>query len=524
VTDARSFDRWWKAVRRNAPDLLTYTRDLLVRGDDDVDDAFPRRWTFGTFDAELPLTYTFEPGTSTDGITVEVPVALLPQVHPDDFLWQVPGRREEVVTALIRGLPKNLRTSFVPVPDTARAVLTRLDPGDRGLLDALGHELTRMTGVVVPYDAWSPGSLPEHLRVTVRVVDDGGAVLGEGKEVEVLQRELAPAVQETISHASSALERRGLTDFPVDGVPTFVEETHGEHVVRGWPALVASGAGGATGGGSATGSAEDTVDLRVLVTRDEQQVAMRVGVRRLLRRGTTPPLRYVVGVLSTREKIALGAAPHGSVPLLVEDALAACLDAAVEHAAAQDAATRGGLGFHDGLPFTRAAYDLVGAVAGESLGDDLLAAVRRAATVLDLATSARTGLDAVSSPRLAHLRTDVTGQLDSLLPDGFITAAGVARLPDLARYVRAILRRIETAPQDTARDLARQREIEAITAQWHDTLDALHPAERATPRALAVRWMIEELRVNLFAQALGTPAPVSTTRIRKALDALLTAD
>ncbi|MFN8145822.1 MAG: ATP-dependent RNA helicase HrpA [Candidatus Nanopelagicales bacterium] len=506
VTDARAFDRWWKVARRTTPDLLTYTRELLVREDEDVDDAFPRRWTFGAFDAELPLTYAFEPGTQHDGITVDLPVALLPQVHPEDFLWQVPGRREEVVTALIRGLPKNVRTSFVPVPDTARAVLPRLQPGDRGLLEALGHELTRMTGVVVPYDAWAPEALPEHLRVNVRVVEDDGTVLAEGKDVAVLQRRLAPVVQETISHASRSVERSGLTEFPADGVPTSVEETHGEHVVRGWPALVDRG---------------ESVDLRVLVTRDEQRLAMRGGVRRLLRLGTTPPLRYVVGVLDTREKLALGGAPHGSVPLLVEDALTACLDAAVDHAAAEDAATRTALGFHDGLPYTRAAFDLCAEVAADDLGDALLSAVRRSATALDLATQVRTGLDQVASPKLAEMRADVAAQVDALLPDGFITRVGITRLPDLARYLRAALRRLETAPQDTGRDLVRQREIEAITDEWHEVLALLHPAERESDRAQAVRWMIEELRVNLFAQQLGTPYPVSTTRIRKVLDTLL---
>ena len=119
------------------------------------------------------------------------------------------------------------------------------------------------------------------------------------------------------------------------------------------------------------------------------------------------------------------------------------------------------------------------------------------------------------------MRADVAAQVDALLPDGFVTRVGITRLPDLARYLRAALRRLETAPQDTGRDLVRQREIEAITDEWHEVLALLHPAERESDRAQAVRWMIEELRVNLFAQQLGTPYPVSTTRIRKVLDTLL---
>jgi ATP-dependent helicase HrpA len=502
ISDGRAFDRWWKGARRETPDLLTYPRSLLVREpDDDLDEAFPRQWSFGSFDTELPLEYAFEPGQSNDGVTVELPVALLPQVHAEDFLWQVPGRREEVVTALIRGLPKSLRTSFVPVPDTARAVLATLAPGERGLLDALGHELTRRTGVVVPYDAWSPQSLPEHLRVTLRVVDESGAVLGQGKDVEQLQQALAPVVQETISHASRSVEVRGLTEFPVDGVPRVVEETHGEHVVHGWPALVASPAG---------------VDLRVLVTRAEQVVAMRIGVRRLLAESLAVPTRYVVGVLTTREKLALGRTPHGSVPALLDDAMGAVLDDAVARAAATSAP-----GFHGGLPWTRPAFDACLEVARDRTGDDLLRVVRQAASVLDLATEVRTRLPEIGSPKLAAMKVDVTQQLDELLPDGFITAAGVGRMPDLVRYLRAVLRRLDTAPEDTGRDQLRQAQVEAVLADYDDTLAALHPAERQSEAAREVRWMIEELRVNLFAQNLGTRHPVSDKRIHKALDALL---
>jgi ATP-dependent helicase HrpA len=507
VTDVRSFDRWWRSARRETPDLLTYPRDLLVRAEsDDLDAEFPRTWTFGTFDAELPLTYAFEPGTEVDGVSVDLPVALLPQTHPDDFLWQVPGRREEVVTALIRGLPKSLRTAFVPVPDTARSVLAELDPGERGLLDSLGAALTRRTGVVVPYDAWAPDALPDHLRVTVRVVDESGAVLATGKDVAALQSELAPAAAEAVSQVSRAAERLAVDGFPDEGVPRVVEEAHGEHVVRGWPALVARG---------------DVVDLRVLVSAAEQAAAHRLGVRALLRREVPVPTRYVVGVLDMREKVALGAAPHGSVSALVEDAFDAVLDAAVARAAAAEGGGGAGAGFAGGVPWMRAAYDACLVQARERTGEELLRQVRLAAQALDLATQARTGLDAITSPRLDALRADVTRQLDELLPVGFIAAAGADRMPDLVRYLRAVLRRLETAPQDSARDAARQAEVAAVRADHDEVLAQLTPLERDAPAAREVRWMIEELRVNLFAQPLGTRGPISPKRIHKALDALL---
>ena len=237
---------------------------------------------------------------------------------------------------------------------------------------------------------------------------------------------------------------------------------------------------------------------------------MRRGVRRLLADAVPVPTRYVVGVLTMREKLALGHTPHGSVPALLDDAMGAVLDDAVARtaAAASD-------GFHDGLPWTRSAYDACLATARERTGDDLLRVVRQAASVLDLATEVRTRLPEVTSPKLAGLKVDVAQQLDELLPDGFITAAGTDRMPDLVRYLRAVLRRIDTAPEDTGRDQQRQAQVEAVLADIDETMAALHPAERESAAARDVRWMVEELRVNLFAQNLGTRHPVSEKRIHK---------
>jgi ATP-dependent helicase HrpA len=204
------------------------------------------------------------------------------------------------------------------------------------------------------------------------------------------------------------------------------------------------------------------------------------------------------------------------VPALLDDAMGAVLDDAVARAAAA-----GGEGFADDVPWVPAAYDACLAAARERTGEDLLRVVRQAASVLDLATEVRTRLPGIASPRLAGMKVDVAQQLDELLPHGFITAAGVDRLPDLVRYLRAVLRRLDTAPEDTGRDQARQAQVEAVLADYEDALAALHPSERQSAAAREVRWMIEELRVNLFAQNLGTRHPVSDKRIHKALDALL---
>ncbi|MFI5083630.1 MAG: DUF3418 domain-containing protein, partial [Streptosporangiales bacterium] len=169
VTSARHFDSWWKKARAEAPDLLTFTpADLEGPAASQIQTAdYPSRW------GELPLSYEFAPGERDDGVTVDIPLATLSQVSGEELSWQVPGRREELITELIRSLPKDLRRAFVPAPDTARAVAARLGEPHGNLLDALGAELGRLGGVQIPRDAWDLSRLPAHLRITFRVMDSG---------------------------------------------------------------------------------------------------------------------------------------------------------------------------------------------------------------------------------------------------------------------------------------------------------------------------------------------------------------
>ena len=197
VVSARHFDGWWKKQRHQTPDLLTFTRDDLLRTDDTAE---PTAGHLAGRRLSLPLTYRFEPGAADDGVTVHVPVEVLARLGGDEFAWQVPALREELVTALIRSLPKDLRRNFVPAPDTARAVLAAIDPGPEPLLEALQRELRRRTGVLVPIDAFDLDKLPAHLRVTFAVESADGTEVARGKDLDDLQTRLA---------APAARRRRG---------------------------------------------------------------------------------------------------------------------------------------------------------------------------------------------------------------------------------------------------------------------------------------------------------------------------
>ena len=492
VVSARHFDSWWRYARRAQPDLLDFERAMLVRGDANSvsDDDFPDYWATG--DVQLPLSYQFEPGASADGVSVHIPLPVLNRVTPRGFDWQVPGLRLDLVTALLRSLPKSLRRSFVPAPDHARAlvdVLSRRDnPMAEQLTDAMARELRTRTGVVVPTDAWDLERVPDHLRVTFLVEDERGAVVAQGKDLEHLKRELRPYVARTVSRAAADLERSGLRDWSFGTLPDTFTATSASHEVQGYPALVDEG---------------DSVALRVLDTRRAADQATWRGTRRLLLLTIPSPLAPVVARMDNATKLALGHNPHGSVPALLDD----CLSAAVDDIMA----SRGGPP-RDGEGFAR----LRDAVRS-ALADTLFEVVRAVAAVLTRARDVESRVSGSTTPALLPAWVDVREQLSGLVYPGFVSATGRARLLDVVRYLRAIERRLESLVSRPDRDRPLMAQVQAVARDYTDWRAALPPARRDDPAVSDLRWMIEELRVSLFAQTVGTPIPVSEKRIRRAM-------
>ncbi|OBB70613.1 ATP-dependent RNA helicase HrpA [Mycobacterium sp. 852014-52144_SCH5372336] len=489
VVSARHFDAWWKKQRHVTPELLTFTRDDLLRTEDAVDGQ-PDAWRAG--DLALPLSYRFEPGAEDDGVTVHVPVGVLARLGGDEFAWQVPALREELVTALIRSLPKDLRRNFVPAPDTARAVLDAITPGAEPLLEAVQRELHRRTGVLVPVDAFDLDKLPSHLRVTFAVEGADGTELARGKDLDALQHELAAPVRRAVADAvAGGLERTGLRTWPddLDEMPRTVERTAGGHTVRGYPALVDKGG---------------AVDLHVFPTAAEQQASMGPGTRRLLRLAAPSPVKAVERGLQPRTKLVLGANPDGSLQALIED----CADAATDMLAPAPAWTR--------EEFTalreRVAADLVATTAG---------IVTRVEKVLAAAHDVEVALPSAPSAAQADAIADIRAQLDRLLPRGFVAATGAAHLADLTRYLLAIGRRLERLPQAPAADRERMDRVHAVEDAYDELVRALSSARAAGADIRDIGRQIEELRVSLWAQQLGTPRPVSEQRIYRAIDAVL---
>jgi ATP-dependent helicase HrpA len=484
VTSARDFDKWWKQARRETPGLLTLSpADLEGPDADQVDAAdYPESWS------GLPVSYEFEPGAPDDGVTVDIPLASLNQVDGEEFGWQVPGLREELVTELIRSLPKALRVRFVPAPETARKVLPELGPAHGDLLDALSAALRRMTGVTVPRDAWDPGKLPAHLRVSFRVTD-GGEVLAAGKDLAGVRREVAPKLRAVLADAARDLTRTGLTSWDFDTLPR--QFSAGQ--VRGYPALADAGDGA-------------TVDIVLCDTPEQAAASMLRGTRRLILRQVPSGARAVALRLPASAKLAMGRQPYPSVPALLDDCAAAAADQIIAAAG--------------GPAWDRAGFEALLAEAKARLAAATADVVSAVARVLAAAHEVETGLAGATSPVLAAAAADLRGQLAGLIFPGFVSETGAARLADLTRYLQAMRRRLDKMADSPGRDAQLMATVHEVTGEYEDTLAALSPGRRASEQARAVRWMIEELRVSLFAQPLGTRGPISEKRIRRALDDL----
>jgi ATP-dependent helicase HrpA len=403
----------------------------------------------------------------------------------------VPALREELVTALIRSLPKDLRRNFVPAPDTARAVLADLEQGTDPLLQSLQRALRRRSGVLVPIDAFDLDKLPSHLRVKFAVESADGTEVARGKDLEALQQQLAAPARQAVAEAvADGLERSGLRGWPddIDELPRTVERVSGGHTVRGYPAFVDSGG---------------AVDIRVFATTAERDAAMGPGVRRLLRLSVASPVKTIERQLNPRTRLVLGANPDGSLPALLDD----CADAAVAMLAPAPV-------------WNRSEFAALRQRVADALASATLDIVGRVEKVLAAAHEVQVALPATPPPVQAESIADIRAQLDRLMPRGFVTSTGATHLGDLTRYLTAVGRRLERLPQGVNADRDRMARVHAVQAAYDELRQALSPARAAAHDVRDIGRTIEELRVSLWAQQLGTARPVSEQRIYRAIDAV----
>ncbi|HIH0451803.1 TPA: ATP-dependent RNA helicase HrpA [Vibrio cholerae] len=491
VVSGRHFDAWWKTASRKTPDLLSFEKEMLFKGDAShiTDLDYPNFWHQGNL--KLKLSYQFEPGENSDGVTVHIPLPILNQVEPHGFDWQIPGLRHELVVSLIKSLPKTLRKNFVPAPNYADAFLARVTPFEMPLLNAMEKELRRMTGVTVLREDWKLDQLPAHLKITYRAVDHRNRKLNESCDLHELKESLKEKVQETLSQvADDDIEQRDLHTWSFGELPKVYQQKRGGFEVRAYPALV---------------DKKDSVEIKLFETEQEQLSAMRAGQRRLILLNVPSPIKYLHANLPNKSKLGLYFNPYGKVLDLIDDCIACGVDKLVEE--------RGG------MVWEPQAFEALKEHVRAELGDTVVEIAKQVETILTTAYNINKRLKGKVDFTMAFALSDVKAQIEGLIFSGFATECGWKRLPDILRYMRAIERRMEKLPVDPNKDRLHMLKIESVANKYKELLNKIPKGMAIPDNVREIRWMLEELRVSYFAQQLGTPYPVSDKRIINAIEA-----
>ena len=564
VTDVRAFDKWWKQARLEDDNFLDFNPEKLINEEAaDYDDSqFPRQWVQRTDSGELTLDLRYEyaptagvggartEAAKRDGVAVQVPILFLNQLSPEPFRWQIPGLRHELVTALIKSLPKAIRRNFVPAPDVARAACAALEedysPATDELLPSLALVLRRLRGVVVEPEAFNWDAVPEHLKMGFQVRNARNKILGEGKDLRALQQQLHKEIRSALADSLGASDEAmakmvalaqggssnasgparpgsakgaknpakgtqseagasggvrevtGLTEFPADmfpdgAIPRKVQRIIATQAVNGYPALVDEGS---------------SVGLRIFPTEAEQLHAQRRGIIRLLQLQVPSPVRYVSEHLSHKEKIVFTQNPHGSIDELIRDCTVAALDHLVPHTPI----------------FTHAEYSELYEHVRAELIETVFDVTKLVAEILSEATALKKAIKKATSLTTMHAVSDVKAQMENLVYPGFVAKTGYDQLVHIPRYLKAAQVRLTKLGPNLHRDNQLMLTVQDLEDSYDNAVKSL-PAGTIVPDALRrVNWMIEELRVSFFAQELGTAYTVSEKRIakaqREALDAI----
>ncbi|EAR54876.1 putative ATP-dependent helicase HrpA [Photobacterium sp. SKA34] len=490
VTSGRHFDSWWKKASKEDPELLNFEREMLFRGDAShvTDLDYPNFWHQGNL--KLKLSYQFEPGEDNDGVTVHVPLAILNQIQPDGFDWQIPGLRHELVVALIKSLPKPLRRNFVPAPNYADAFLARVKPMEAPLLDSLEKELKRMSGVTIVREDWNLDQISDHLKITYRAVDHRNRKLRESKDIYGLKDNLKEKVQETLSQvADDDIEQDGLKTWSFGELPERYQQKRGGFEVKAYPALVDN---------------KDSVGIKLFETEEQQNNAMQAGQRRLILLNVPSPIKYLHSNLPNKSKLGLYFNPYGRVLDLIDDCIACGVDKLIEE--------------KGGLAWQPESFEALKEFVRAELGDTVVDIAKQVEAILTTAFNISKRLKGRIDLNMAFAMSDIKAQIESLIFKGFATECGWKRLPDILRYMRAIERRMEKLPIDPNKDRVHILKIESVVNEYKELLNKIPKGQPVPYKVKEIRWMIEELRVSYFAQQLGTPYPVSDKRVRNAIN------
>jgi len=491
------FEKWRGTAERGDPKLLFLSRDDLMRhgAEQITEELFPDALTVGmqTFD----LSYRFDPGHPLDGVTMTVPLHLLNQLDERRCEWLVPGLLRDKLTYLVKGLPKGLRKHFVPVPQVVTACMDILEPDSVSLTTALSQALFKKTGVEVPAEAWDIADLPPHLLMNFRVVDEEQQEIAGGRDLAALRNQLGVKARRTFSEtASSAFERKGLTTWDFDELPEQVEINGGKGKLIGYPAIVDEG---------------KTVRLTLLDTEAEANAATRRGLRRLFQLALPEHMKSLARSLPGFNEMQLRYA-------LLDEQAGRPDKSALADRLRDELVT----GICDRAFFVendpvrnRKQFEVRVAKAKMRLMDVAQEICRIAGEILAEYQGLRAKINQPQYSAWPRALADIRTQLRELLTPGFLASVPFDRLKHYPRYLRAVAMRLDKIASNPERDASWQQQL----ARYWQTYQAHLLDDRArgvrNPKLEDLRWMLEELRVSLWAQQLKTPYPVSFKRVEK---------
>ncbi|MDF2177579.1 ATP-dependent RNA helicase HrpA [Aliiglaciecola sp. CAU 1673] len=487
ICSEASFRKWWQ--KQKDPSLLQFSEQDLMRQDashiSELD--YPEKWRQGNL--TLALSYHFEPKDEDDGVSLLVPLPILNQLQANGFDWLVPGLREELIVHLIKSLPKRLRKNFVPAPDYAKACASSLSQDESPFLESLSAKLKKMTGVEITADEWALAELPAHLKMNFKVLDEKGKMVAQGRDLHLLQQKLQGKVKQTLSQAASPeLEQSGLDDWSFGALEREYINKQGSYEVKAYPALVDD---------------KGKVAIRLFDQPHLADDAHGKGLRRMLLLNLPSPIKYLQDKLPNKAKLGLYFNPFGQVQALIDDCIAAAVDALVGEAA---------------LIRDPQAFNSLRDKVRAELNEQVLSIALKVEKGLTLAHEIHKKTKGNVPLNMINAVGDIKANLAQLVYPGFVSDIGVKRLDDWNRYLQAIAKRLEKLPIDPNRDRQHQLVLQKVEAAWQAKLNKL-PKGQPVPVALAeVKWMLQELRVSLFAQQLGTAYPISEKRIQNHLE------
>ena len=482
------FAKWWKKKRTEDAGYLNFDPDSLLNRDasDITADKFPSNWRQGNL--TLPLEYHFAPGEIDDGVSVIIPLALLNQLDDTGFDWLIPALRHELLVALIKSLPKQYRRNFVPAPNYADALMQTLVPHEGKLLDAVAMRLKRMSGLTIPDDAWDLTSLPLHLKMNFKVVDDAGKTLQQSRSLNVLKQGLQGEVQQSLSQvAEQGIEQDKLTQWSFGVLPREYVKLQAGYEIKAFPALV---------------DERDSVAIKLLDNPQQALDTTKQGLRRLLLLNIPSPVKYLQESLPNKAKLGLYFNPFGRVLELIDDCIAAGVDALVAQGA---------------LPQNETDFAALREKVRAELGDTVLAIALKVEQILTLCHDIQKRLK--GKVDLAHVQSqgDIKQQLNELIFKGFVSGHGAARLDNILRYLQAMQKRLEKLPVDPQRDRLLMHEYQKAFDAYNNLLGKFAGSKVLPEPVQAIYWMLQELKVSLHAQQLGTPYPISVKRVLHAV-------